>query len=89
MGEIEDPSAPKEVNGIAVVSVLRSRRDRASALVALADGRYALTTEAVVAIGDRRSLASWCERRAQRVGPDDPAEQAWWQEAIGALIARG
>ncbi len=88
-GEIADPSAPKAVNGIAVVSVLRSRRDRASALVALADGRYALITEAVVAIGDRRSLASWCERRAQRVGPDDPAEQAWWQEAIGALIARG
>jgi cell volume regulation protein A len=88
-GEIEDPSAPSSVQGIAVVSVLRSRRDRASALVALADGRYALTTEAVVAVGDRRSLASWCERRAQRVGPDDPAERAWWQEAIGALIARG
>jgi hypothetical protein len=29
-----------------------------------------------------------CERRAQRLGPDDPAEQAWWQEVIGALIAR-
>ncbi len=88
-GEIADPSAPSEVNGIAVVSVLRSRRDRNSALVALADGRYALTSETAVAVGDRRSLAGWCERRAQRVGPDDPAEQAWWQEAIGALIARG
>src|SRR5882724_3543352 len=31
-GEIEDPSAPTEVNGIAVVSVLRSRRDSSSAL---------------------------------------------------------
>jgi cell volume regulation protein A len=88
-GEIEDPSAPKEVKGIAVVSVLRSRRDRSSALVALADGRYALTSEVAVAVGDRRSLANWCERRALRVGTDDPAEQAWWQEAIGALIARG
>lgn len=88
-GEIEDPSAPKTVKGIAVVTVLRSRRDRASALVALADGRYALTSETAVAVGDRRSLARWCERRALRVGPDDPAEQAWWQEAIGALIARG
>ncbi len=88
-GEIEDPSAPQEVNGIAVVSVLRSRRDRSSALVALADGRYALTSEVAVAVGDRRSLANWCERRALRVGADDPAEQAWWQEAIGALIARG
>jgi cell volume regulation protein A len=87
-GEIENPSAPTEVKGIAVVSVLRSRRDRASALVALADGRYALTSEATVAVGDRRAVARWCERRAQRIGSDDPAEQAWWQEVIGALIAR-
>ncbi len=88
-GEIEDPSAPKQVSGIAVISVLRSRRDRPSSLVALADGRYALVSEAVVAIGDRRAVAQWCERRAQRVAVDDPAERAWWQEAIGALIARG
>jgi cell volume regulation protein A len=87
-GEIEDPSAPSEVNGIAVVSVLRSRRDSSSALVALADGRYALTSEAAVAVGDRRAVARWCERRAER-GDDDPAERAWWQEVIGALIARG
>jgi cell volume regulation protein A len=88
-GAIEDPSAPTEVNGIAVVSVLRSRRDHDSALVALADGRYGLVSETAVAVGDRRALANWCERRAQRVGPEEPAEQAWWQEAIGALIARG
>lgn len=88
-GAIEDPSAPTEVAGIAVASILRSRRDRSSALVALVDGRYALVTEGAVAVGDRRSLARWCERRAQRVGPDDPSERAWWQEAIGALIARG
>jgi cell volume regulation protein A len=88
-GAIKDPSAPTEVNGIAVVSVLRSRRDRGSALVALADGRYGLVSETAVAVGDRRALANWCERRAQRVGPDEPAEQAWWQETIGALIARG
>ncbi len=85
-GDIDDPSAPSEVDGIAVVSILRSRRDRSSALVALADGRYAMTTEAVVAIGGRQALARWCERRAR--GGDDPAERAWWQEAIGALIAR-
>jgi cell volume regulation protein A len=87
-GEIGDPSAPTEVNGIAVASVLRSRRDSSSALVALVDGRYALTSEAAVAVGDRRAVARWCERRAQRVAGDDPAEQAWWQEVIGALIAR-
>jgi len=88
-GETADPSAPERVNDIAVVSVLRSRRDRPSALVALADSRYALVSESVVAVGDRRSLARWCERRAERTGPDEPAEQAWWQEVIGALIARG
>jgi cell volume regulation protein A len=87
-GQIEDPSAPAEVNRVAVAAVLRSRRDNPGALVALVDGRYALTSEAVVAVGDRRAVARWCERRAQRVGPDDPAEQAWWQEVIGALIAR-
>jgi cell volume regulation protein A len=87
-GEIEDPSAPTEIKGVAVASILRSRRDRSSALVALADGRYALTSEVAVAVGDRRAVARWCERRAERAG-DDPAERAWWQEVIGALIARG
>jgi potassium/hydrogen antiporter len=58
-GGIEDPSAPSAINGIAVVSVLRSRRDRPGALVALADSRYALTSETVVAVGDRRSVARW------------------------------
>ena len=61
---------------------------RPSALVALADGRYSVVTEGVVAVGGRHALASWCERRAE-TGGDDPAERAWWQEVIGALIARG
>jgi potassium/hydrogen antiporter len=87
-GEVEDPSSPREIDGIAVVSILRSRRDRGSALAALADGRYAVTTETVLALGSRQALARWCERRAERAG-DDPAERAWWQEVIGALIARG
>jgi potassium/hydrogen antiporter len=87
-GDIEDPSAPRKIDGIAVVAILRSRRDRGSALTALADGRYAITTETLVALGSRQALARWCERRAERSG-DDPAERAWWQEAIGALIAKG
>jgi cell volume regulation protein A len=87
-GEIADPSAPKEIDGIAVAVILRSRRDRNSALTVLADGRYAITTETLVAMGSRQALARWCERRAARAG-DDPSERAWWQEAIGALIARG
>jgi cell volume regulation protein A len=87
-GDVEDTSAPSEVDGIAVIAILRSRRDRGSALAALADGRYALVTESIVAIGGRHALARWCERRAGRAGKD-PAERAWWQEVIGALIARG
>jgi cell volume regulation protein A len=84
----DDPSAPENVGGIPVVAVLRSRRERPSSLVALADGRYSVVTEGVVAVGGRRALAGWCERRAAR-GGDDPAERAWWQEVIGALIAKG
>jgi cell volume regulation protein A len=87
-GDIEDPSAPSSVDGIDVIAVLRSRRDRSTALVALADGRYAVTAEDVVAVGGRRALAGWCERRSERGGAD-PAERAWWQEVVGALIARG
>ncbi|HWB69477.1 MAG TPA: potassium/proton antiporter [Solirubrobacterales bacterium] len=87
-GDIEDPSSPVVIDGIAVVAVLRSRRDRPSALVALADGRYAVTTETLVALGGRQALARWCERRASREGVEPP-ERAWWQESIGALIARG
>ena len=84
----DDPSAPESVGGIQVLAVLRSRRDRPSSLVALADSRYAVVTEGIVAVGGRQALARWCERRAAR-GGDDPAERAWWQEVIGALIARG
>ncbi len=83
-----DPSAPERVGGVGVIAVLRSRRDRPSSLVALADGRYAVLTGSVVALGGRRALARWCERRAARE-EGDPAGRAWWQEVIGALVARG
>jgi cell volume regulation protein A len=85
---VDDPSSPRSVAEIPVVAILRSRRDHPSALVTLADGRYAVTTETVVAIGSRGAVARWCERRAERSGTDAP-ERAWWQEVIGALIARG
>jgi cell volume regulation protein A len=84
----DDPLALVEVDGIPVLAVLRSRRDGVGAMAALADGRYAVTSDEVVAIGGRRALAGWCERRAARPGVDQ-AERAWWQEVTGALIARG
>jgi cell volume regulation protein A len=84
----DDPMALTEVDGIPVLTVLRSRRDGVGAMAALADGRYAVTSDDVIAVGGRRALAGWCERRAARPGVDQ-AERAWWQEVTGALIARG
>jgi cell volume regulation protein A len=86
--EGDDPRALHEVDGIPVLIVLRSRRDGVGAMAALVDGRYAVTSDDVIAIGGRRALAGWCERRVARKGVDQ-AERAWWQEVTGALIARG
>lgn len=84
----EDLLTMSEIDGVPIVGVLRSREERGAALAALADGRYAVASEEIVAIGGRRALAGWCERRAARPHVDQ-AERAWWQEVTGALIARG
>src|ERR1700761_4990506 len=84
----EEVVSPVEVDGVAVVAVLRTRNDRPGAMAALADGRYAVTGQEVVAIGGRRALAGWCEERAERETVTGE-ERAWWQEVTGALIARG
>jgi cell volume regulation protein A len=86
--EDEDPQRVEAVDGVAVVAVLRVRRDGAGVMAALVDGRYAVTGPDIVAVGGRRALADWCEGRAEREGiPRE--EHAWWQEVTGALIARG
>ena len=83
-----DREPGEEIDGIPVASVLRDRSERGAYLVALADGRYAVMSSGLIAIGGRRALAGWCEGRAER--PEvDAAERAWWQEVTGALIARG
>jgi potassium/hydrogen antiporter len=84
----EDAVAPSQIDGIAVVAVLRSRTDTPGAMAALADGRYAVTGEDLIAVGGRRALAGWCEERAERESVN-AEERAWWQEVTGALIARG
>jgi potassium/hydrogen antiporter len=86
--EGDDPMALEQVDGIPVLAVMRSRRDGVGVMAMLADGRYAVTSDEVIAVGGRRALAGWCERRAARPGVDQ-AEQAWWQEVTGALIATG
>jgi potassium/hydrogen antiporter len=84
----EDPESPTEIDGIPVVAVLRSRRDDVGAMAAMADGRYAVTNDKLVAVGGRRALAGWCEGRAE-LADLDTEEKAWLQEITGALIARG
>lgn len=80
--------APTAVNGIPVVRVLRSRSDRSAAVVALADGRFAVTGPELIAFGGKRILADWCAARARREGVG-PQDRAWWQEAVGAMNAPG
>lgn len=80
-----DPAQPEEVDGIAVRQQLRSRRDEPGALVALADGRFAITGNHHVGIGGRHALAAWCARRAHRQGISE-AERSWWQEVAGTLV---
>jgi cell volume regulation protein A len=78
-----DPGRPEALDGVEVVTRLRTRRDRAGALVALADGRLAVTGSDVLAMGGRRMLARWCTERIDGTG--DPEARAWWQEVVGVL----
>jgi cell volume regulation protein A len=86
--EGEDPESPAQIDGIAVVAILRTRSDDTGAMAAMADGRYAVTSAELVAMGGRRALAGWCERRAEMEDVKGE-ERAWLQEITGALIARG
>jgi cell volume regulation protein A len=75
------PDAPAAVLGIEVVQRLATRWDVPGALVVLADGRYAVSGPHVL-VGSSEQL-QWHARRRLRVARSD-AEQAWWQEVIGA-----
>jgi cell volume regulation protein A len=84
----ENAETPTAIDGIPVVAVLRTRSDDIGAMAAMADGRYAVTSAELVAMGGRRALAGWCERRAE-LEDVKGEERAWLQEITGALIARG
>jgi potassium/hydrogen antiporter len=77
-----DPAYPREILGVEVREHLRTRRDERGALVALADGRYAVTGSSL-AVGSARKVQSYCRRRLAR--EEDDTARAWWQEVIGAL----
>jgi potassium/hydrogen antiporter len=61
---------------------LRTRRDKGGALVALTDGRYAVTGP-TLALGGAKQIQAYARRRLAR--ESDDTIRAWWQEVIGAL----
>ena len=81
--EQDDPGAPSEIEGAAVLRRLRTRRDEPGALVLLADGRFAVTGDGVVAVGGQRQLFRYCRERIRRA-ETGPA-RAWWQEVAGVV----
>jgi cell volume regulation protein A len=80
-----DPARPGEIAGVEVVQRLRTRRDSPGALMTLADGRYAVTGDSLLAVGGRNQLADWAARRVRQA--EGGAARAWWQEVAGVLNA--
>lgn len=81
--EMGDVAHPDTVEGVEVLRHLRTRREEPGALVLLADGRFAVTGDGVVAAGGARQLFRYCRERIYRA-ESGPA-QAWWQEVAGAV----
>jgi CPA2 family monovalent cation:H+ antiporter-2 len=76
-----DPENPSRVLEQPVVAHLRARRDRPGALVALEDGRYAVTGPLLIA-GSREDVTAYVRRRLHA---SDPDQRAWLQSIVGAL----
>jgi cell volume regulation protein A len=77
-----DPAHPREIAGVPVVELVRTRRDVPGALLLLADGRYAVSGH-VLAIGPRLSVQRYARERVRRARDD--GERVWCQEIIGVL----
>jgi potassium/hydrogen antiporter len=80
-----DLAHPRSVVGEECVAQLRIRRDTPGALMALADGRYAVTGPLVV-IGSRRDLTQFATRRLRQL-PREAPERLWLQTVIGAMAS--
>jgi len=79
-----DPSHPRQVAGAPVAEHLRTRRDTHGALVALVDGRYAVTGP-ILAVGGPNLLLRHVRLELRNAKTDQ--ERAWWQEVAGALTS--
>jgi potassium/hydrogen antiporter len=77
-----DPAHPVRLDDVPVVEHLRRRTDQPGALVALADGRHAITGTTLT-VGHAPQLRRYAEERAARAADD--AERAWWRRLGGAL----
>ena len=77
-----DPGFPKRIGDVEVHEQIRTRRDLRGALVALEDGRFAVTGP-FLAVGGPLQLQRYARRRLS--SEQDAAARAWWQEVIGAL----
>jgi potassium/hydrogen antiporter len=80
-----DTARPHGVVGEPVVAQIRIRRDVPGALVALADGRYAVVGP-LVAVGSRGAVGAWARRRLRRLPAGDD-EREWLTNVVGALAA--
>jgi potassium/hydrogen antiporter len=80
-----ETARPHAVVGQPATAQLRIRRDVPGALVALADGRYAVVGP-LVAVGGRQALSDWARRRLRRL-PARDGEREWLQNVVGALAA--
>ena len=80
-----DLGRPEEIGGIEVAQRVRTRRDSPGALMTLADGRYAVTGDELVAVGARNQIADWAARRVKTA--EGGAARSWWQEVAGVLNA--
>ena len=81
-----DTGDPRAVDGVEVAVTLRTRSDVPAAIVALVDGRFAVTGPKLIAVGGRRNMTRWCAERAERA-ETSPQDRAWLQEAIGVIDA--
>ena len=77
-----DPADPDLIAGVPVVELLLGRRDTPSALVALEDGRYALSGATLV-LGSRGLVRRYARRRLPIARTE--AEKRWWEAVIAAL----
>lgn len=81
--EMGDAGDPKQINAVAVLRRVRTRHDEPGALVVLNDGRFAVSSNGVVATGSPQQLRLYAVRRIER--SESRSERAWWQEVAGAV----